>query len=287
MTIAAVLVGILLASTDGPVDFVLCIALLLGLTLAHASNNLINDWVDYIKGIDIENYFRRRYGTHVLEEGLVTTKEFWYVTTLTGLAAIACGIYVVAQTGPVSLYLSIAGVFFVLFYTWPLKHFALGELSVLLVWGPLITGGSYFVIAGTMNLEVILVSIVAGIGPTLVIMGKHMDKSGDDGEKGIASLPVVIGPTASRNLTIVLLLTQWVLAGMLVLISSAWWLLVCLLTLPAAASLLQKLRNEAPVSKPADYPDDVWPLWYAASAFRYCSYFGISMILGLALKLLL
>ncbi len=287
MTIATVLVGIILAATDGPVDFVLCIALLLGLTLAHASNNLINDWVDYIKGIDKENYFRRRYGTHVLEDGLVTIKEFWYVTTLTGLAAIACGIYVVAQTGPVSLYLSIAGAFFVLFYTWPLKHFALGELSVLLVWGPLITGGSYFVVAGTMNLEVILVSIVAGIGPTLVIMGKHMDKSDDDGEKGIASLPVLIGPTASRNLTIVLLLTQWVLASMLVLISSAWWLLVCLLTLPAAVSLLQKLRNEAPVSKPADYPDDVWPLWYAAFAFRYCSYFGVSMILGLALKLLL
>ena len=29
------------------------------------------------------------------------------------------------------------GVAFVLLYTWPLKYLALGELSVLVVWGPL------------------------------------------------------------------------------------------------------------------------------------------------------
>jgi 1,4-dihydroxy-2-naphthoate octaprenyltransferase len=285
MTIAAVLVGVLLASQDHQIDVVLCAVLLFGLTLAHASNNLINDWVDYRQGVDKQNYFRRRYGAHVLEDNLVTTKEFWWVTSLTGISAIACGIYVVAQTGPVSLYLSMAGAFFVLFYTWPLKHLALGELSVLLVWGPLITGGSYYVVAGTMSLEVILVSIISGIGPTLVIMGKHMDKYVDDSEKSISSLPVLIGLAASRNLTIVLMLIQWVLACMLVLVSNAWWLLVCLLTLPAAVSFFQKLRADAPVSKPDDYPDDVWPLWYAAFAFRYCSYFGLSMIVGLALKL--
>lgn len=285
MTIAAVLVGILLASEDRQVDVVLCAALLFGLTLAHASNNLINDWVDHRQGIDRESYFRRRYGVHVLEDNLVTTKEFWWVTSLTGISAIACGVYVVVQTGPVSLYLSMAGAFFVLFYTWPLKHFALGELSVLLVWGPLITGGSYFVIAGTMSLEVVLISIVCGIGPTLVIMGKHIDKYVDDCEKGIFSLPVLIGLTASRNLTIVLLLIQWLLACMLVLVSNAWWLLVCLLTLPAAVSLFQNLRADAPDSRPDDYPGDVWPLWHAAFAFRYCGYFGLSMIVGLVLKL--
>jgi 1,4-dihydroxy-2-naphthoate polyprenyltransferase len=281
MTIAAVLVGILLASQAHDVDVVLCTVLLFGLTLAHASNNLINDWVDYRQGIDRENYFRRRYGAHVLEDNLVTTKEFWWVTSLTGISAIACGLYVVTQTGLVSLYLAVAGAFFVLFYTWPLKHLALGELSVLLVWGPLITGGSYYVIAGSMSIEVILVSIISGIGPTHVILGKHMDKYVDDSEKGISSLPVVIGLTASRNLTIVLLLIQWLLTCLLVLVSSAWWLLACLLTLPAAVSLFRKLRAEAPLSKPAGYPDDVWPLWYAAFAFRYCSFFGITMIAGL------
>jgi 1,4-dihydroxy-2-naphthoate octaprenyltransferase len=35
--------------------------------------------------------------------------------------------------------------FFVLFYTWPLKYIGLGEIAVLIVWGPLMIGGGYFV----------------------------------------------------------------------------------------------------------------------------------------------
>jgi len=77
------------------------------------------------------------------------------------------------------------------------------------------------------------------------------------------------------------------LACILFLVSDAWWLMVCFLSLPMAVSLLRNLRADAPVSRPADYPDDIWPLWYAASAFRYCSFFGLSMIVGLAIKLLL
>ena len=32
-----------------------------------------------------------------------------------------------------------------LFYTWPLKYIGLGELAVILVWGPLMIGGGYYV----------------------------------------------------------------------------------------------------------------------------------------------
>ena len=57
----------------------------------------------------------------------------------------------------------------------------------------------------------ILVSIISGIGPTLVILGKHMDKYVDDSEKGISSLPVVIGLTAS--LLVLICRRLWILGG--------------------------------------------------------------------------
>ncbi len=45
----------------------------LGLVLAHATNNLLNDVVDYVKGVDKGNYFRIKYGAHIME--LMTRRE--------------------------------------------------------------------------------------------------------------------------------------------------------------------------------------------------------------------
>jgi len=34
-----------------------------------------------------------------------------------------------------------------LFYTWPLKYLALGELFIFLIWGPIMIAGVYIVLA--------------------------------------------------------------------------------------------------------------------------------------------
>lgn len=36
------------------------------------------------------------------------------------------------------------GAFFLLFYTWPLKYYGLGEVSVFIVWGVLMVGGGTY-----------------------------------------------------------------------------------------------------------------------------------------------
>ena len=46
-----------------------------------------------------------------------------------------------------------------LFYTWPLKYIGLGEIAVLLVWGPLMIGGGYFVITGVWDWNVVLAGL--------------------------------------------------------------------------------------------------------------------------------
>jgi 1,4-dihydroxy-2-naphthoate octaprenyltransferase len=285
MTVASVLAGVLLAAETHQLDMLRCLLLLIGLTFAHATNNLINDWLDHRQGIDKNNYFRRRYGAHVLEDNLVSIREFGWVTGVTALIAITCAVVIVYLTGQVTLYLTLAGAFFVLFYTWPLKHYALGELAVLLVWGPLIVGGSYFVLTQSMSVEVLLVSLIAGIGPTLVIFGKHIDKHGDDCEKGVCSLPVLIGQSNSRMMTLILLIAQWLLIAGLVLLLDAWWLLLCLVSLPGAFQLVQNLLGAVPESRPESYPEDVWPLWHSASAFSYNRTFSLALIAGLVVNL--
>ena len=39
------------------------------------------------------------------------------------------------------------GALVLLFYTWPLKHIALGELSIFLMWGPIMVSGVYLVLS--------------------------------------------------------------------------------------------------------------------------------------------
>jgi 1,4-dihydroxy-2-naphthoate octaprenyltransferase len=45
----------------------------LGLVLAHATNNILNDVIDWVKGVDQGNYFRIQYGGHIME--LMNHKE--------------------------------------------------------------------------------------------------------------------------------------------------------------------------------------------------------------------
>ena len=286
LTVMACAVGILAALADGAFYIDRAIALIIGLTFAHATNNLLNDLIDHRKSIDKGNYFRSRYGVHVLENNFVSNTSFLLITVLTGCVAVSCGIYLIVEIGSTILILTAVGAFFVLFYTWPLKHLALGELSVLLVWGPLLVGGSYYVMTESLTPEVMMLSIVYGIGPTLVIMGKHLDKYSDDKHRKISSLPVVIGQNAARYLTIGLVLVQWGLLLVLVITQSAYWLLFCLVSLPGLLKLFRCFNQPPPVAKPETYPNDVWPLWYSAFAFRYTRDFGILLLLGLVVGLI-
>ena len=95
---------------------------------------------------------------------------------ITGAIALLLGIVLVVMTNLWTLLLLALGAFFVLFYTWPLKYIALGEISVLLVWGPLMIGGGYFVITGDWSWTVVLASLPYALGVTGVIFGKHIDK---------------------------------------------------------------------------------------------------------------
>jgi 1,4-dihydroxy-2-naphthoate polyprenyltransferase len=283
MTIMAAAIGILMAAIDGYFFLDRALALVFGLSFAHATNNLLNDLIDHQTGIDKDNYFRRRYGVQVLEDNLISRGKFYLVTLITGAIAIICAVYLVMEVGAGIFYLTLVGAFFVIFYTWPLKHFALGEISVLIVWGPLLVAGSYFTMTGEVSLEVLLVSLIYGFGPTLVIMGKHLDKFEDDTLRNVKSLPVAIGHSASRHLSLGIVLMQWFLLGITAIHFSMFWLLICILSMPVLLKLVHSLRNTSPESKPDSFPADVWPLWYSAFSFGYMRSFGLLLLSALLL----
>lgn len=289
MTLSSAIAGVLLALRGANVRVDLALVTVLGLTLAHATNNLLNDWIDHILGVDKGNYFRQRYGTHVLEDGLVSRSTMAAVTLLTGGAALACGVYLIFMTpmGENIAVLLVTGSVFVLFYTWPLKHLALGELSVLLVWGPLMTGGTYFVLTGHVTVEVLLLAFITGLSPTLVIFGKHIDKIEDDSRKPVNTLPVVIGRSSALLLAKTLLYGLWVLLAIAIFTFQFFGLLVCLVALRSAWRLKSVLDRPNPQQRPTGFPESIWPLWYSAYAFSFARVFGLALLVGLGLQVII
>ena len=71
-----------------------------------------------------------------------------------------------------------------------MKYIGLGELTVILVWGPLMVGGTYYVTTGGIwSWEVAIISLVYSMGPTTVLFGKHTDKLIQDKAKRVYTLP--------------------------------------------------------------------------------------------------
>lgn len=282
MTFTSAIIGILLAYSTGNIDITLSVLCTLGLVLAHASNNLINDYTDSIKGVDEGNYFRIKYGTHVLEGGLLSKSGLMKYIVLTSLAAILCGVYIVALRGEAALWLMLSGAFFVLFYTWPLKKLALGEISVLVVWGPLMVGGTYLVSSGEWSTPAALIGLLYALAPTSVIFGKHIDKLEMDKSKGIFSLPVILGTNKAKKLAQLLLISQYVLATYLFLQGYlGYGVLLLLLAIPTLLETLQVFSKSRPEEMPADFREEVWPLWFAPYAFAYTRKFSFFFLLML------
>lgn len=258
----------------------------LGLMLAHATNNLLNDATDYVKGVDRDNYFRAQYGPQPLEHGLMTMRELLRYAAVTGAAALAAGAYLVALRGALAFGLLLLGAFFVLFYTWPLKYIGLGEIAVIIVWGPLMIGGGYFVVTGAWDWHVVIAGLPHALGATAVIFGKHIDKLAADRAKGIRTLPVLLGDRAARLTALAIVLLQYGIVLYLIVVSFFTpALLVVLGAIPALLLVIGVLRRPKPTIMPAEYRADVWPLWFSAFAFVHTRRFGLLFLLGLILDI--
>mgnify|MGYP003385542744 FL=1 len=285
MTFTSAIIGILLASSTGSINLGLSILCVIGLILAHATNNLLNDYTDSVKGVDEGNYFRTQYGTHVLEGGLLTKKQLMNYIIVTGALAISCGCAIIYLRGIEVLWLMLAGAFFVLFYTWPLKKLALGELSVLLVWGPLMVGGSYYVSSGQWSIAAMLIGTLYALAPTAVIFGKHIDKIEMDKSKGIYSLPVILGEKNSRKAVQLMMASQYFLATYIYLndyISIS--ILVLLFTIPTLIQTFKVFSFKRPNEMPEGFREEVWPLWFAPNAFVYTRRFSMFFLLMLIIE---
>ncbi len=288
MTMTSGLIGGLLAITAegaGDISWLNFALAMLGLVLAHASNNMINDYFDVEGGVDDLAYPRAQYAPHPLLSGLTSKRTLIAAIALTNLADAAIMLYLSWAVGPLVLAFALAGLFISAGYVMRpivLKRRALGEIGVLIVWGPLMIGGTYYVTAGELPAWVWAACAPYSLIVMAVLIGKHLDKYDIDRAKGILTLPVALGYATSTRLNQAIMLAFYpVVIALAVTGVFSWWTLVTLVALPRLWQVLGIYNRPRPDEPPPGYP--VWPLWFVSAAFYFNKRAGELLVLGLLL----
>lgn len=284
MTITAGAVAGLLAVRQDGFSVGWFLLAFLGIVLAHVSNNLMNDLFDTEVGLDTEEYPRALYAPHPVLSGMISRRGLVTAALVVNLADLAILVVLFAARGWPVVAFALGGFVLSVAYTAPplrLKKRGLGELDVLVVWGPLMVGGTYYAAVGAIPWQVLAASVPYGLLATAVLMGKHIDKIEWDEPKGIHTLPVVLGELRSRQAT------QALIAGFYVTVAACvaagalpWPSLLVVVGIPVAVKAWRALSSPRPDQPPENFP--VWPLWFAAIAFLHTRRAGALLVVGLA-----
>ncbi len=307
ITVLSAALGGLLAAFDGSFSLAHWLLVVVGLILAHAANNMINDLFDTIEGVDTGDYPRAHYAPHPILDNLVTRNTLLTAIAVCVLVDFAIAVYLTKRSGWPVMAFAIAGFLTSLFYVAPplkLKHRGLGEFALLVIWGPLMIGGTYFVMAGTIPAKIWLASLPYGLAVAMALMGKHMDKFDKDKAKGVRTLPVVLGQkSAIQAMQLMVWGFYLSMTAFVVLGALPWPVLITLVTLPRANRLIVALAQPLPTTTqeafslvedviPAhfkkrfdpslpleSYP--LWPLWYVVWCIWWTRTAGGFFSLGL------
>jgi 1,4-dihydroxy-2-naphthoate octaprenyltransferase len=289
---AGIIAGLLVWHDGRPFDTLPWLVMIAGLYLAHSAENLMNDYVDYSRGVDEDNYYRSQYGVHPLVHKFWTKTDWlrWFLTAGT-LAALA-GVFMLFYTSfsPIVIGLFAFGAIMIPFYAWPLKYWGLGELLIFVNWGMILIPGVYTILVGSVTPDlgnVVLAGMAFGFGFGSFNWGKHIDKIKADQNKGVGTLPVRLGEPASRYINIATVLLSYALVLYLVFAARFFTpiLLIVFLAAGRAWRVIRLLSQPRPSEAPPGF--QLWPRWFSTPQLLHIRLFGGLYILGLLADILL
>ncbi|HIE11238.1 MAG TPA: prenyltransferase [Kiritimatiellae bacterium] len=210
-SVMPVLLGLVLARiTTRRMDLPAAALTLGGIAAAHAAANLFNDLFDFLSGADPQN--RRRTplsgGSPYLSLHAVSPRRVTAYACAAGTVALLCWTALAWKVdrgwGPLS-WIALGGGLLAVFYTAPplrLAYRGLGELAIMVVFGPLLVCGAFYVQTGFISLVPVLSSLYPGLLAGGIILVNELPDIAADQAAGKCTLAVRLG----RGTTVRLLL---------------------------------------------------------------------------------
>ena len=196
---APVIIGTAMAYGDGVHHFPAAAAALVGALLLQVLANLVNDYADFKKGTDDPD----RIGPlRVTQAGLVTPKQMKGAIGLTIGLTLVLGLYLVYRGGwPIAL-IGLLSIVSGVLYTagpYPLGYLGLGDFFVLVFFGPVAVGGTYYVQALSINWVIILAGLAPGLFSVGILTVNNLRDIENDRKAGKKTLAVRFGKAFAMN----------------------------------------------------------------------------------------
>jgi 1,4-dihydroxy-2-naphthoate octaprenyltransferase len=255
MSAISVSVGSALAAIYGDFSWFLYLVTLIGTVFLHAATNLINDYYDVQSGVDTPEVATAQYRPHPLVEGKLEAGQVRAASYILYGLSILIGIYLAATRGWALMWIGLTGAFASLTYTAPpfkYKYSALGEISVFLMWGPLMVAGAFFVQRQEFNINAFWISLPFGVLVALVLLANNIRDIKHDRDKGILTLAIVLGQQKGILLYATLVVVAYLgIVWMSIFGPLHLWSLLVLVSLPLALRLLKQMKARVPADADA------------------------------------
>ncbi len=243
--VATVLVGSGLAWRDGHFDgraagFCLGFGL-----LVQIGTNFANDYYDFIKGADTAARVGPR---RAVAAGLISPGTMRAAMWGTFAAAFLCGLSLIAWGGPWLIAVGVVSILCGVAYTggpWPLGYHGLGDVFVFIFFGLVAVCTTYFVQAGRVSPDVILIAVPIGLLTANILVVNNYRDMETDAAAGKRTLVVRFGRGFARvQFTGSLLIALIVVPVILALRDHNAWRLLPLAMLPMACRHINRLRHQ-------------------------------------------
>lgn len=185
--------GVGIAVADGLFRPLPAAAALLGALLIQIGTNFANDYYDFVRGGDTAD----RVGpVRVTQAGLVEPARVKRAMLLTFALAVVVGVYLVVVGGWPILAIGILSLLSGWAYTggpFPLAYNGLGDVFVLVFFGPAAVAGTYWVQGLVLSVSAVVAGLAIGALNTAVLVANNLRDLETDRAAGKRTLPVTFG----------------------------------------------------------------------------------------------
>jgi len=197
-SISPVIIGTALAYEGGKAHWLSAFIALFGAILIQIGTNFANDYFDHTRGADTED---RLGPQRVTQAGLVTPTAMKIAFSAVFALAFISGLYLIWRCGWPIFIVGALSIIFGILYTagpYPLGYKGLADLFVLIFFGPVAVGGTYYVQALEINPIVIIAGFSPGLISTAILTVNNLRDIHTDKKAGKLTLAVRFGETFAR-----------------------------------------------------------------------------------------
>jgi 1,4-dihydroxy-2-naphthoate octaprenyltransferase len=242
-SVAPVLIGTAMAYADGQWDPLVAVITLLSAMMIQIGTNFSNDYYDSKKGADTAERIGPIRATGA---GLVKPAAMRLAYILAFSLSVISGLYLIWLGGWPILVIGFFSILFGVLYTggpFPLGYKGLGDVFVLIFFGPIAVGGTYYLQTLDMNLSVILAGLSPGLISTALLSVNNLRDIHTDKKAGKKTLAVRFGPLFVRTEYLISILLACAMPIILMVINpnhpySLTTILVILFALPTIKNVL-------------------------------------------------